>query len=145
MSNPYSASYVAPAVVTVPVDEPDNVKGAWPKTDGTPLQTQTAQLNAIEFSHRRVLKSIPENHQTLIVLQLSKSDDTSKTRERLTRFVGSLNHSSTIKADVVTISDGKLYEGIYFGGKTRGGYALNTSDTKHAQVFVFNPGGLYLS
>lgn len=65
-------------------------------------------------------KSIsPGNHTVVVVHGSQKSSGEFK--ERAARFVSSLNLADTIKAMVVTVSDGKFHAGLTFEGEEAGG------------------------
>jgi len=81
------------------------------------LMGKIATTNKVEALE---LSDVPKAHQTLIVIHASKYS-AENARERIVRFTTSLNLSNTIKADVVTIADGKMYAGVYFGGTKAGG------------------------
>jgi len=59
-------------------------------------------------------------HQTIVIVEAS-ANSTATFRERAQRLVGGLNTAETIKANVVTITDGKMYAGLVFTGKESGG------------------------
>lgn len=67
----------------------------------------------------------PNNHRTLVCIEASKHSRTDF-KERVARLVGGLNTGDTLKADIVTISDGKIYPGIQFFGDEPGGLEIVT-------------------
>ena len=68
------------------------------------------------------LTEIPEgfSHQTLVIIEVSAMSP-STFMERMRRFVGGLNTPDTMKANVVTVTDGKMYAGLTFTGDKAGG------------------------
>ena len=82
-------------------------------------------------------------HQTLVAV-LTKRDASEKFTERSTRFVNSLNHPTTIKADIISVSDGVFYEGLIFVGKNYGQRSHNdirnfAKQKGYAQVCILEP------
>lgn len=77
----------------------------------------------------------PTNHQTLVVVNIC-AESTPNYIERAKRFVYSLNTPKTMKADIVTVSDGKLYYGLVITGSTPGGLSVESSH--HVQIIEVN-------
>jgi len=80
-----------------------------------------------------ILNSPPRSHRTLIVVHADQSSSPDY-RERAARFVTSLNLSSTIKADVITVADGTIIQGLCFTGKKAGG--VDVPSDGYSQVCV---------
>lgn len=68
------------------------------------------------------LKGIPTGpHRTLVIVEAS-ANSSDAFKERAKRFVsGSFNTSDAMKAQIVTITDGKIYAGLVFTGEKSGG------------------------
>lgn len=68
------------------------------------------------------LKAIPTGpHRTLVIIEAS-ANSSDAFKERAKRFVsGSFNTSDAMKAQIVTITDGKIYAGLVFTGEKSGG------------------------
>ena len=99
------------------------------KNDGN-LGSDTAYPNPIDgwygITNNPVqpleITEIPEgfSHQTLVIIDVSAMSPTTF-MERMKRFVGGLNTPDTMKANVVTVTDGKMYAGLTFTGDKAGG------------------------
>lgn len=66
------------------------------------------------------IQQLPDSHQLLVVIEICE-DSGSKFKERAARLLGSLNTTSTIKADVISVTDGKMYEGLHLTKGKPGG------------------------
>ena len=82
-------------------------------------------------------------HQTLVAV-FTKKDASEKFVERSTRFITSLNHSNTIKADIISVSDGVFYNGLIFVGKNYGQRSCEdirkfAKQKGYAQVCILEP------
>lgn len=70
--------------------------------------------------YAEVITEPPYNHKTLVIVNISAASSELYI-ERASRFVYSLNTGQTIKADIVSVSDGTMYEGFIITGSKSGG------------------------
>ena len=84
------------------------------------------QINPEEYVRR---------HQTLIAVNVKNKPNDLQV-ERATRFVSSLNNVASIKVDVVSVADGKVYEGLVWTGTKPGGANMEDFAKKHGYVQV---------
>lgn len=66
------------------------------------------------------LETYQRRHQTLVLVNVRKNASQGAV-ERATRFVSSLNTQDTIKADIMSASDGNIYSGLVWTGISPGG------------------------
>lgn len=109
------------------------------------------------FSLQMPMKSTPQTytpidptqfkrrHQTLVVVFV-KHDPSPLFIERSGRFVTSLNLTETIKADIVSLSDGILYSGLVWTGQKPGGMSQDdiekfSRDAGYTQTVVLKYNG----
>lgn len=57
------------------------------------------------------------SHSSLLVCYINKNNLTSTFEERVLRLASSLNLNDTIKADIITVGDQKIYKGLYTGAE----------------------------
>ena len=92
--------------------------------------------NSVSFdkaSKAKPINNVPCNHRTLTIINISYNSSPSQ-KERAIRLVNCLNTEMTIKSDVVTVSDGLMYNGLVFIGTSPGGLKVEPVQGKHEQV-----------
>lgn len=57
------------------------------------------------------------SHSTLLVCYISRATLLGGFEERVLRLASSLNLNDTIKADIITVGDQKVYRGVYTGSE----------------------------
>ena len=90
----------------------------------TPFEKVKQMKNVQKVTTILDLTTYSRNHQTLVIVNV-KEGATSSHVERAERFVTSLNLESTIKADIMSASDGNLYRGLVWTGEKPGGVDAN--------------------
>lgn len=90
-----------------------------------PIDGWLAAVQSTEESEPIELTTLhPElKHQTLVIIEAS-SKSRHEFKERMLRFISGLNTEITMKANVITVTDGKMYAGLTFHGKESGGYQV---------------------
>lgn len=101
-----------------------------------PLKNYEALMNNTAPTSKEPIDEVPSNHSTLVVINIS-SGSSDKLRERAKRFVSSLNTESTMKADIVTVVDGKMYAGLVILPGVPGGFV--PSMIGQTQLIIVNP------
>lgn len=86
------------------------------------------------------LSEIKRKHRTLCFV-LTCADPSDTHRERATKAVSAFNSPTTMKADLVSVSDGKLYPGLVWAGEEPGGVDLHelaaaAQDLGYAQFVI---------
>jgi hypothetical protein len=71
-------------------------------------------------TYKPITKGYERKHQTLLVVHVT-SNPHPVFMERAIRLATSFNLTSTIKADILSLADGKLYEGLVWTGDAPGG------------------------
>lgn len=102
--------------------QPPKEEGSIMQGDSAPVDKYMAAMQAYSNPNAIVaeikkLDEVEKHHQTLVVCVASKNTSEYH-RERMTRFVTSLNTNATIKADVITLRpDDKAALGLSFQGE----------------------------
>ena len=102
--------------------QPSKEEGSIMQGDSAPVDKYMAAMQAYSNPNAIVaeitkLDEVAKHHQTLVVCVASKNTSEYH-RERMTRFVTSLNTNATIKADVITLRpDDKAALGLSFQGE----------------------------
>lgn len=84
--------------------------------------------------------TIERKHQTLVAVLVSE-EVSSNSRERIERFVTSLNNHMAIKTDTVTVVNGNIYPGLQYISGTPGGVDMNKfgKEAGYTQVCILTP------
>lgn len=100
-----------------------NTKGSGEALHSDPITgwaQATQNTDAIDAIPVPSLSDPSLTHQTLVIIEASAGSPR-LFKDRMMRFVGGLNTESTMKANVITVADGKMYAGLTFEGKKSGG------------------------
>lgn len=112
------------------------VTTSFPLGEGIAAYGQLLKETKQQTDEPEPIDAIPENHRSLVIVNISNSSAIGS-HERAVRFISGLNTGETMKADVVTIVNGKIYKGLVFLDGVPGGLMVNVNTaTSHQQVII---------